>query len=582
MSAAARAARAKRRPLTLEESGRQLRRATLGVRIDHIEAAEGMRLDQWVDSQLDMAYTPNQMLDVCTNYRFPGFPDGPVVPGGWPAANSFLNWKFQQPEKLRTRLTYALTEYFSMGNLVAFGGFNNPHAVFWDILEQQVHEGTFRTLIEAVTRSQPMSRWLTYWRNAKTDGTRQPDENYAREVMQLYTIGLDMLRPDGTRILRSELDPSDPRYAATGEAATQPAPTYGQSDIANMARVFTGLTACETWDNGATINTPDEAWNGWGGDIGTENLMDAQGRRAYAARLVYAPSFHESSLPKVALQGRVNIPIGTAGDASLTAALDALVAHPSCAPYFCRRMIQLLTTSNPSPAYIGRMSAVFRATGGNLRAVFRAILLDQEVMAPADKGLTTRVPSYEEQCLALVLSGPPGLSFYGSPSEHIGGADYPGNPELEGEEAEPSLIGMDWQGPLQCFNNPSVFGRWPARYSAAGDVFNAGLVSPELATLTESNVTDLLNSGNLFEHVANTSTQQDRDDCRTTGDRVGLVNRVSFLLTGGTAPDWYIAQILSWLENQRQLSFDTETGAAETYRSLVAAFWLSPWGISRS
>lgn len=579
MSAANFAARLKRRPLTVQEAGRQLRRATLGVRTDHIEAAQGQRFDQWVTEQFNIAYTPNQMLTTTTNRLFPGFPSGPGIADGWPAANSYLNWKLQQPEKLRTRCTYALFEYFSMGNLTAFGGWNNPHAVFWDILEDQINSGTFRTLLEAVTRSMPMSRWLTYWKNDRTNGTNQPDENYAREVLQLYSLGLWMLHPDGSRMKSGELDPSDPRYVLNGQDEV---PTYTQTDITNMARVFTGLTACETWDGGATINTPDEAWPGYGGDIGTENLMDAQGRRGYAARLVFAPSHHESTLSKVALQGRINIPGGTGGDASLNTALNAIVAHPNCAPYFVGRMIRLLTTSNPSRAYVARMSAVFLASGGNLRTVFRAILTDQEALAPVTKGLTLRVPSFEEQRLSLILSGPPGLSFYGSPTEWIGGASYPGDEKEEYQEADPALIGMDFNGPLQTFHAGSVFGRWPAAYSAAGPVFTANLLSPELATMTEGNVTDLLNSSTWFEHIGNTATTEDRAATASTGDRVGLVAKLNFLFTGNTAPQSFIDELMLWLTEDRHSFFDTPDDISQTYRSLVAAFWLSPWSISRS
>ena len=578
MSAVARAARSKRLPLTINEASRHLRRATLGVRYSQIEAVQGQRLDQWVDAQLNLAVTANQAYTAGTTQRLPGFASGPALTEGWPNASQYLNWKFYQPEVLRTRLTYAMAELFSVGGLGGIFDGSNASLIHWDILESEVTQGTFRSLIEKITLSQTMARWLTYWRNEKTDGVRQPDENYAREIMQLYTIGLWELNLDGTRRKAGELDPSDPRYVASG---TEDVPTYGQSDVANMARVFTGLIATETWDGGLSHNTPDEAWPGYGGDIGHPDKMDSAGRRGWAARLVYAPSYHETSMSKVALQGRVNIPIGTNGPTSLAAALDALVNHPSCAPYLAGRLIRLLVTSNPSPSYVARVASVFRDDGagqaGNLRAFFRAILLDQDAMAPVSKRLTLRIPSFEEQRLALVLSHAPKLTAEGAPSATGDGETYPGSNAFE-----PTMVGMYWSSPLQALQNPSVFGRWPAAYSAGGPIFNQGILSPELASLTEGSVTDLfVGSDGLLERIGNCASTEDLADAGTDGNRVAMINRADFLMTGGNTSQSYKDSLLGFLTASRGSGFNTPSGRAATYRMIAVALWLSPWGPSR-
>lgn len=584
MSAAARAARAKRRPLDIHESSRQLRRATLGVHMEQMSAVVGQRIDQWVDAQLALSVTPEQAITTNRTRHYPGFPSGTLLSQYIGSNNQFVNWKVFQPELLRTRLVYAVLEFFSVGGGargIFGGGTGEPHMVLWDIIEGEVTQGTFRSLIEKITYCPVMSRWLTYYQNAKTDGVRQPDENYARELMQLYTIGLWELNLDGSRKKTGELEPSDPRYVAGG---TDDVPTYAQADITNMARVFTGMTLVD-WPGypSGSAWSADDSFAAAVGAADPDRVQDVDGHKGWRAKLTFAPSYHETSLPKVALQGRVNIPVGTNGPASLAAVLNVLVAHPSAAPYLATRFIRLLTTSNPSPEYIARVASVFRDDGtgqaGNLRAFFRAILLDQEALAPVDKGLTCRIPSYEEQRLALVLSYQPRLTTHGEPTASGSGGEYPGNGEDNGE----MLLGMGLPGPLQIFQNPSVFGRWPAAYAAAGPVFDAGLKSPELATLTEGSVTDLIDEGgSWYERCANVASAQDRADAMTTGNRAALIDRLDFLLTGGALPQSFKDALLNRVNEDFNEYYDGSNDRVSiVYRSIVVVIALSPWAVAR-
>jgi hypothetical protein len=572
MSAAAFAARRKRQPMPDTEAARQLARATLGVRYSEIAAATGQRFDQYVDAQLALPVTPGQCFTSLTNSRLPGFPAGPVIEGlGWPGWNQFFNWKFQQPEKLRTRIAYAMFEYFSVGGLVDALATGRAQAVLWDILEEEAVGGTFRSMIERISRSQVMSRWLTYYKNARSNGVTQPDENYARELMQLYTIGLYMLRPDGTRMPAGELPTDDPRYVA---GSTADVPTYVQSDIFQVARVFTGMTTTETYDNTTVVTNYNDTFQ-YGPGLGTAGLLGLNGERGWAVPLVFAPGFHETGT-KIALQGRVNIPANTPGDQSLDMLLDALVAHPSCAPFFATNMIRLLTTSNPRPEYVARVVSAFRTSPqGNLPAMFRAIFLDQDVLAPQSKALTVRVPAFEESRLRLLLSTAPRLTAEGAPMGEGLGA-FPGL-----QTVEFYAYGMEYVSPLQHGQNPSVFGRWPKAYRAAGAVFDGGLVSPELATLGESNVSLLYNSGQLFERVGNLADPTDRANVRTTGNRTALLARLNLVLCAGTAPPALMTQLSDWLAT-RGADQDTEAGVSETYRSLCAVLWLSPYSIART
>jgi uncharacterized protein (DUF1800 family) len=573
MSAAYFALRRKRSPMSLADSNRHLRRATLGVNQTEAAAAVGQRVDQWFDAQFAIPYVPNQARTIADTQQFPDWPAGPYLTGGWPNGNQFLNWKFQRPEKLRTRCVYAIAEYFSVGAMADGVGSFQPYANHWEIIESEVHNGTFRSMLERITRSQLMAYWLTYYKNSRTDGVRQPDENYAREIMQLYTIGLWELNLDGSRRLNGQLPPEDPRYVPGGTAEV---PTYMQADIENLARVFTGMTA-RHWNGTSLVSVGDSYL--YNAPIGGTNNQDLAGNTGWYAQMYYSPDHHESTLPKNALYGRIAIPAGTSGDDSLSTTLDALVNHPSMAPFFCKEMIRLMITSNPSPEYVARVASVFRNDGngvvGNLRAVFKAIVTDQEAVAPLSKNLTSRIPSIEEQRLSFTLVWQRPLTVEGAPFAEPSG-DYPGSTTYG-----LALFGMGWESPYHTFQNRSVFGRWPKAYAAAGPIFNSGRFSPELASLTEVQSSELLNSGDIVRAMSNSAPVWFRDNVMTTGDRTAVLEELNRIFTGNTAPPDFVAELMNWMTTQRHSFFDTPVLAANTLRNLMFAFWLSPWGIAR-
>ncbi|WP_156938977.1 DUF1800 domain-containing protein [Deefgea rivuli] len=267
-----------------------------------------------------------------------------------PAAYSVTNqqidnmlWKriVSYPDVLRQRMTLALSELF----VVNSGGVDVPakaHAMcaYMDLLEKNAF-GNFRQLLEAVTLHPAMGRMLGTLGNRKEDAKtgRRPDENYAREVMQLFTIGLYELNPDGSNRL------------VNGKEAE----TYNQDMVSNLARVFTGWSTTLDWVSG----NPDA------------NLMRQP--------MVLNATSH-SLLEKKFLG--VTIPAGTNGTESLKTALDTLFNHPNVGPFIGKQLIQRFVTSNPSPAYISRIAAVFANNGqgqrGDLKAVLQAILLDTE------------------------------------------------------------------------------------------------------------------------------------------------------------------------------------------------------------
>ena len=272
----------------------------------------------------------------------------------WPQFGDFMIWNqlLAGPDQMRKRLALALSEFFVV-SLSPIDGFYPPYVIgaYWDVLTANVY-GNFRTLLERITLNAGMGFFLNTKGNLKEDASgRQPDENYAREVMQLFTIGLLELNQDGT-----------PRL----DANQQPIETYGQSDITNLARVFTGYD----WDylaNGGTFT--DVAWHDY----------DVPNTRFATNPMWFNPANHSNLA--VTFLG-TTIPANTPGPEALQIALDRLFNHANTGPFFARQMIQRLVTSNPSPAYVGRVAAAFANNGagvrGDLKAVWTAILTDPE------------------------------------------------------------------------------------------------------------------------------------------------------------------------------------------------------------
>jgi uncharacterized protein (DUF1800 family) len=253
--------------------------------------------------------------------------------------NSIWRKLMSAPDTLRQRVVLALSEIFvvSMTGLpVQWRGLMG--AAYLDLLEQHAF-GNYRALLEAVTLSPAMGVYLNMRGNQKEDTRtgRVPDENYAREVMQLFTIGLVQLNADGSPKLGSD---------------SKPLETYTQAQITELARVFTG------WDyDGSSATDP-----------------------AYVKKpMVNNPARFATGAKKVL---GVDIPATADGAAAMKTAMDTLADHANVGPFIGRQLIQRLVASHPSPAYVGRVAAVWANNGagvrGDLKAVIRAVLLDPE------------------------------------------------------------------------------------------------------------------------------------------------------------------------------------------------------------
>ncbi len=365
----------------------------------------------------------------------------------YPADYMLWSQLFTERDAVRKRVALALSEIM----VVSTNGLNQPWPAFlaagyWDVLNQHAL-GNFRALLEAVTLNPAMGVYLNALGSQKEDARtgRQPDENYAREVMQLFTLGLYRLNADGTE----QRDASGNRIE-----------TYGPSDVSNLARVFTGYDYDRSQNQSFTV--------------GTSTVPGPQ----QAGRPMVLVASRHSALAATFLG--TTIGAGTPGDAALKTALDTLFNHPNVAPFIGRQLIQRLVTSNPSPAYVARVAAAFSDNGsgvrGDLRAVVAAILLDSEARDAA--GLSS--PSFGRLREPMVRFVQWGRTF--------GLRSARGSWKL-GDLSDPaSRLG---QSPLR---SPSVFNFFrPGYVPPSTAIASAGQVAPEFQIVTESSVGGYLN-----------------------------------------------------------------------------------------
>ena len=319
-------------PISLAEAARFTAQATLGASRSDIAAAQASGLSAWIDAQFALPQSQSHYDWLVAR----GYNDEKYRNTTTGLDNTIWRKLIASPDALRQRVTLALSEIC----VVSVLGVSTPWrqfavASYLDLLENNAL-GNYRTLLGQISLSTAMGYYLTFRGNAKANATTgsQPDENYARELMQLMTLGLYKLNADGT---------------------PQTAETYGPADVSGLARVFTG------WD------------------------LDAAG---LASPL--PPDVHRRPMAQVASRYEsgsksflgATIAAGASASASLNTALDTLFAHPNLPPFLSRQLIQRLVTSNPSPAYVARVATVFADNGagvrGDMKAVVRAILLDSE------------------------------------------------------------------------------------------------------------------------------------------------------------------------------------------------------------
>lgn len=433
------------------QASRYLSQASFGPVTASIDQVAAFGLEDWFRQQLELPPSLH-LADVLAQ-----FPDGgafydeqgntlqQLLPA---ASNSFWQKAIQADDQLRQRMAFALSQILVISSQSDLANVPQTVAHYMDVLTNGAF-GNYRDLLQEVTYSPAMAIYLTYLRNQKADaGTgRVPDENYARELMQLFTLGLVVLDEDGT--------------AAVGPAG-EPLELYDNDDITGLAKVFTGLSFSGTDFSTALRELPYQAFH---------------------QRLEMFDSFH-SAEPKQFLGE--TIPAGTDGATSIDMALDIIFAHPNVGPFVGRQLIQRFVTSNPSTDYVARVSAAFDSGNytmpsgddvgvgvrGDLTATLAAILFDTS----AREAQELNNPQYGK------LREPVIRFTHWARAFNVNSADASNEPILR-NTGNPLALGQHPYG------SPSVFNFYRPGYIAPGtESGDAGMTVPELQIVNATSI----------------------------------------------------------------------------------------------
>jgi uncharacterized protein (DUF1800 family) len=458
-----------------------LAQATFGPTAASIDALAASSKTDWINSQFAMPQTLHR--DYILQMNASGSLTGSSI------LESFWKQAAVGEDQLRQRVTFALSQIFVISMVDPNVGTRSAGvAGYYDMLGQNAF-GNFRTLLQGVALHPMMGIYLSHMRNQKESGARVPDENFAREVMQLMTIGLYQLNQDGS----------------IKTSAGKPIETYTHDDVMGLAKVFTGWS----WAG------PDQSTTRFNGG-NADPARDWTPMQSYSA-------FHSTSV-KNFLGASTN---GSA-EADLKVALDTLFNHPNVGPFIGRQLIQRLVSSNPSPAYISRVAAAFNNNGagvrGDMRAVIRAVLLDPEA---ANSGGAKKL---REPVLRL--------------------ANWMRAFNVKSTSGRFAMVGTDdalsglGQTPLRA---PSVFNFFRPGYTPPGSALAAaGMVAPEMQITAEPSVTGYLN---YMQSVIPNGAGSGRDiqpdysaELALAAQPAQLIDRVNLLLVAG--------QMSSTLRNQ--------------------------------
>ena len=429
-------------PASREAASRFLTQSTFGPVDSDVTRLMAVGYAPWLDEQLALAPTSVrayvEAMEAAKKLIDPQatIGQGEVVDGIWKAM-------LTDPAQVRQRIAFALSQVMVV-SLLDGGVHNEPRAAaaFYDMLATK-GVGNYRDLLEAVALHPIMGKYLSHLGNRKSDLVtgRVPDENFAREIMQLFSIGLYELNADGSHRLSNGA----------------PIESYGPDDVSGLAKVFTGWSwdcpafpsdSCFRAQSSASMGDPDLGFKPMGG----------------------YPQWH-STEAKSFLGLTIAAQASADPRASLRAALDAIYNHPNVGPFIGRQLIQRLVTSNPGPAYVAAVSAAFANNGsgvrGDMKAVVKAVLMHADARGMSNTAGKLREPILRVSAFARAF---PLSSLTGN--YLMGGTDD-------------VVFGLA-QTPLRA---PSVFNFFRPGYVGAGtQAAAAGLVAPEMQLVDETTV----------------------------------------------------------------------------------------------
>ncbi len=409
---------------TPEDAARFLSQATFGPTTALISKVQNEGFDAFLEEQFAAPVSSHMAFVDATGVNPPTLQQ---------TTDAWWTYAISAPDQLRQRVAFALSELLVVSkNDDNLGLKAGALPTYMDVLVNNAF-GNFRQLLQDITLNPGMGRYLDMLGNDKANLKKglNPNENFARELLQLFSIGVYQLNLDGSLKL---------------DSLGLPIPTYNQDAILGQAAVFTGWTFAQSgtsiWVN------PPQNW------------------RAPMMNL----ASHHSTGEKHILEGVV-IPAGQSAEQDLQMTLDTIFNHPNVGPFVCRQLIQRLVTSNPSPGQIYRAASVFNDNGqgvrGDLEAVVRAILMDYDARGPA---LATQGAGHQREPVirltnllrAFSASAPNGTFS-------VRNAISPTNTSLAQE----------------AMSSPTVFNFFSPDYQAPGAIAQAGLYSPEFQLATE-------------------------------------------------------------------------------------------------
>ncbi len=450
-------------PANADEAARFLTQATFGPTSADIARLTALGYDAWIEEQLGKAPTLGMAaVEQVANARA-------AASQSVSQRQRINRWFWQAtyaPDQLRQRMAWALSQIFVISDQgSAIRNDVVPMTGYYDMLTTDAF-GSYRSLLGDVTWHPMMGRFLSSFRNQKPGATTSPDENYAREVMQLFSIGLVLRAMDYSPILANGVE----------------IPTYDQTTITHTAKVFTGFT----WSDAPT-NPP----NFYGGGLtfvaknapmacfGTE-LFPPTGTGSNNMRHDITGDDGTTATPKTVVGG-VTIPPNQTCAQDVNDMLDILAAHPNVAPFISRQLIQRFVTSNPSPAYIARVAQTFDAPSANLGDVIKVILLDPEARNAPPLASGDSYGKLREPILRLT-------AMWRAFNAQAQAPDTYGEIQMT---AGSTLMGSFAQSPLE---SPTVFNFYQPDYQQPGSFADNDRYSPELQIVSEATVYSTANA----------------------------------------------------------------------------------------
>ena len=455
------------------EAARFLTQATFGPTPAEIARLRALGYREWLAQQLGMPATAARpVVEQVIAARTAG---GQGI-GQSQRLNRWFWTATYAPDQLRQRMAWALSQIFVVSDQSSSISQDYiPLTEYWDLLARDAF-GTYRGLLGDVTWNPTMGRYLSHFRNQKAGSTTQPDENYAREVMQLFSVGLVQRNLDFSPVLDGQL---------------VPLPTYDQTTISQTARVFTGFTYADAPTGSGPPNYSGANFYAGGVTSAAQYApMACWGTELFPASGTGSSNMRHDIGAKTLLAG-FTLPANQTCAQDVNLALDNIAGHMNVAPFIARQLIQRFVTSNPSPGYIQRVATVFEDNGlpdherGDLGAVIQAILLDAEARTPG----AASYGKLREPVLRLT-------ALWRAWGAQAPAADAYGEVKMIGTL---NFVNAFGQRPL---SSPTVFNFYEPDYAQPGPIADAGLFAPEFQITNESTTYSLSNGLYAFSAQA--------------------------------------------------------------------------------